>query len=214
MDEVIIEPDGEWHSEDNKLASSGWRSQQKEAAEAKAKAPVEDKSHTEQPDGATSNGEMKRETSSINEIPANNMKIQDIVSLDDTDDEDDEPPLRQITRPAIRRISSTDTNGNNSAERLLDAALYGSARNAAGPSDKSPAPAPPAGTAAAEPVIDLTLTDDEDEPSGPVLPAWAADIPGLAKADKRERSMSSMMEGEDRLALRRRLDGATESPGK
>lgn len=215
VDEVIIEPDGEWHSEDNKFASSGWRSQQKEAAEAKAKTPAEDKTQSEQQNVVTSNGNVKRETPSTTETQANNNKMQDIVSLDDSDDED-EPPLKHVTRPSIRRISSVDTNGNTSVDRLLDDALYPPARNGAGTSDKSSTSAPPAGpsaAAAAEPVIDLTLTDDDDEPSGPVLPAWAADIPALAKADKRERSMSSMMEADDRLALRRRLDGATESPG-
>jgi E3 SUMO-protein ligase PIAS1 len=217
VEEVIIEPDGEWHSEDNKYASPGWRSQQKEEADAKAKTSAEDQSGSARREGTTSNGNasVKREASTTTDTQANSMRVQDIVSLDDSDD-DDEPPLRHVTRPAIRRISSVDTSGNNSVDRLLDDALYPPPRNGAGASDKSSTSAPPAGTnaaAAAEPVIDLTLTDDEDEPSGPVLPAWAADIPALAKADKRERSMSSMMEAEDRLALRRRLDGATESPG-
>jgi hypothetical protein len=131
--------------------------------------------------------------------------MQEVVALDDSDD-DDEPPLKQITRPAVRRILSGNTNESGSVDRLLDEALNQPSANASRSSNSAPGSAPPATAAAvSEPVIDLTLTDDEEELAGPVLPSWAADIPALAKADKRERSMSSMLEAEDRVALRRRL---------
>lgn len=215
VDEVIIEPDGEWHTEDNKYASPGWRSlQQSEAASSKANTPAEEKPSPNLLNGSASNGTTtyaQRETQASEEARAGSSRMQEVVAVDDSDDDDDEPPLKQITRPAVRRILSGNTNESGSVDRLLEDALNQPSANASRSSDSTHGSAAPA--AAAEPVIDLTLTDDEEELAGPVLPSWAADIPALAKADKRERSMSSMLEAEDRVALRRRLasNGLAES---
>lgn len=222
VDEVIIEPDGEWHTEDNKYASTGWRSQQSEAAaSSKANTPSEEKPRPSLQNGTSSNGNgyPEKETRSTDDARAGSSRMQEVVALDESD-EDDEPLLKHIARPSIRRIPSATTNESSSADRLVDDAMYPQSGNATRPSEglTGSVPPPTAATAAgvAEPVIDLTLTDDEEELAGPVLPAWAADIPALAKADKRERSMSSMLEAEDRNALRRRLasNGAGDNNGK
>ncbi|KAI5452495.1 E3 SUMO-protein ligase pli1 [Naganishia albida] len=204
VDEVIIEPDGEWHTEDNKYASPGWRSQQAEAAASKANTPVEEKPRSSLQNGSSSAGsstDAQKETHTAGDTRANASRMQEVVALDDSDD-DDEPPLKHITKPAVRRILSGDSDERGSVDRLVEDALGQHSANASRSSESGPGSAL---AAAAEPVIDLTLTDDEEELAGPVLPSWAADIPALAKADKRERSMSSMMEAEDRVALRRRL---------
>jgi E3 SUMO-protein ligase PIAS1 len=220
VDEVIIEPDGEWHTEDNKYASPGWRSQQSEAvAASKANTPAEEKPRPNFSNGSSSAGNSthaQKEPQAVEDARNSSNRMQEVVALDDSDD-DDEPPLKHITRPAVRRVISANTNESGSVDRLLDDALEARSANASRSSDSGPSSGPPAAAAAAaEPVIDLTLTDDEEELAGPVLPSWAADIPALAKADKRERSMSSMMEAEDRVALRRRLasNGLAESNRK
>ncbi|KAJ9091575.1 hypothetical protein QFC19_009031 [Naganishia cerealis] len=226
VDEVIIEPDGEWHTEDGKYGSSGWTEVQKtstaasssKATSLKASTPLDEKPQIFGYDfGARSDATPPHEN---DRGGASLPRMQEVVSLDDSDD--DEQPIR---RPAARTIYTAPSSESrareeaNSVDRLLE--MYATSADSTGQSSEGVPPATTftggAGVGGAqsltatlsEPVIDLTSTDDEQEDENgygpPALPAWAADLPALARSDKRERSMSSLMEADDRYVLRRRL---------
>lgn len=221
VDEVIIEPDGEWHTEDQKYASVGWRQAQKSdttgtaataaAAVGKANTPVDEKPQMEFDRDASANGTTGNyagKSLQNGRTGGSSARMQEVVALDDSSDDE---PIQRTAPRAIYTAPSSETRAReeaNSVDRLLDNALYSRSADSAGLSESATAARTAATTSASEPVIDLTSTDDEDdeeEYSRPALPAWAADIPALARSDKRERSMSSLLEADDRHVMRRRL---------
>lgn len=215
VDEVIIEPDGEWHTEDRKYASPGWRQAQKDestasAGASKAHTPLDEKPQLDldrdsSPNGTTSNNVGK---SSENGRAGGPARMQEVVALDDSSDDE---PIRRAAPRTIYTAPSSESRARedtSSVDRLLDNALYSRSTDSAGQTESTTAARTNTTATASEPVIDLTSTDDEDEEDDynrPALPAWAADIPALARSDKRERSMSSLLEADDRRSLRRRL---------
>ncbi|KAJ9099777.1 hypothetical protein QFC21_003775 [Naganishia friedmannii] len=215
VDEVIIEPDGEWHTEDQKYASPGWRQAQKSesmaatAGASKANTPLDEKPQFDLDDESTTNGTTSNKAgkSAENGRTGGSARMQEVVALDDSSDDE---PIRRIAPRTIYSAPSSESRAReetSSVDRLLDTALYSRSADSAGQSDGTTAAKTT--TRASEPVIDLTSTDDEDDEdddySRPSLPAWAADIPALARSDKRERSMSSLLEADDRHSMRRRL---------
>ncbi|KAJ9118181.1 hypothetical protein QFC22_004085 [Naganishia vaughanmartiniae] len=216
VDEVIIEPDGEWHTEDQKYASPGWRQAQKSESTAaaaaagagKANTPLDEKPQLDLDGDSFTNGTTNDNAgkSSENGRAGGSARMHEVVALDDSSDDE---PIRRIAPRTIYTAPSSESRAReeaSSVDRLLDTALYARSADSAGQSESTTAARTTA--TASDPIIDLTSTDDEDEDedySMPALPAWAADLPALARSDKRERSMSSLLEADDRHAMRRRL---------
>ncbi|WWC99949.1 hypothetical protein V866_006858 [Kwoniella sp. B9012] len=138
VDDVILEPSGDWHTEDNKYGSADWLASHGTAA---APSPVETKPETApspQSNGPTSdNANAKR-------------KIVELLS--DSEDEDDEP----LSRTA---------NGNARSLALPAAAIPPRFTPAATPATPATGGASSARSSIqpANDIIDLTLSDSEDE---------------------------------------------------
>ena len=117
MEDVIVEADGQWHTDDNKHGSTEWMAAHPHKPEPAKVAPVRPQSQT--------NGSRGLNLGAI------------VVS----DDEDDEGRVKRELSPSYDPGTS-----NNNTQRNT----------------------PGAGTQVARAVIDLTLSDDEDDPPAPV----------------------------------------------
>lgn len=147
VDEVILEPDGEWHSEDNKYASSAWM-----AAHASVPAPAQASSSssagidTKPMVGSITNGHGRHlsvtpptRSSSVSADLKGKRKAIEILSSDDEDD----APL------------SRSTGGTTLAPSLRPSRQQSLNRS----SSSRPSVAP-----VSDAIIDLTLSsDDEDD---------------------------------------------------
>lgn len=173
IDEVIVEPDGEWHSEDGKFHSAGWN-------------PPPSKSGTPAVGSATpisgmlgggQHGRLESRHSKGQEVDSDD----DIMIIDDSDDEDKNSPYA--------------TGGESSPLSLS----IGSSSLAAGTSSPGARPSTAARSASisGEGCIDLTGdSDDEDVPTSDpprftYPPAAAGESMG-----KRDRSPSHDEDGE------------------
>jgi E3 SUMO-protein ligase PIAS1 len=120
VEDVIVEPDGQWHTDDNKYGSPEWITAHPPKPEPTKAAPVLPQPQT-------------------NDRQAPNQGAIVVLS----DDEDDEGRVKRELSP------SYDPGTSNSSTHHST---------------------PGAGTQAVCAVIDLTLSDDEDDPPAPVPP--------------------------------------------
>ncbi|KAF9646128.1 hypothetical protein BDM02DRAFT_3271223 [Thelephora ganbajun] len=119
VEDVIVEADGQWHTDDNKYGSAEWMATHPPKAEPAKAAPVRPQPRTDDSRGP------------------NQGAI--VVS----DDEDDEGRVKRELSPSY----DPGTSNSNTQHST-----------------------PGAGTQAVRAVIDLTLSDDEDDPPAPVPP--------------------------------------------
>ena len=138
VEEVEVEPDGEWHTSDNKYASAGWLA----AVRAKSESANKDIKPvvTPKPNPDANKSISNISAATLNVAPQNDGEI---YVLDSDSDRDEEGQVKREISPGHRRTSN------------------GIARNGA----DSSAPSRPH---ALTPVIDLTLdSDPEDIPPRP-----------------------------------------------
>ncbi|ODN78029.1 hypothetical protein L202_05113 [Cryptococcus amylolentus CBS 6039] len=168
-DDVILEPSGEWHTEDNKYASEVWR-----AAHPPPAPPAPAIPSVPPPSGPSSST----------------------------------PGLE--TKPSLTQLNGNDSSNGEGAKRkvveILDSDDEDSLRgkSSAAPSSRVSLSIPPVGarTGLNTPIIDLTLSDSEDEgpPPPPRAPAPVAANPVTAQVPRPHTSMGtsvSDMAGED-----------------
>lgn len=158
VEEVVVEPDGQWHTEDGKFGSADWLAQRPTpiANNATLAPPPVDRKPSISP-------------TPQDDVPSDGHKRKFIDLLSDSEDED-ERPLADDVRGA---------NGSNGYHRPAPPVASSSTRN--------PTPAPPAPPnvkeATAAQVIDLTLDsdtdddDDADDTSGFRRPGTAYSLP-------------------------------------
>ncbi|KZO98380.1 hypothetical protein CALVIDRAFT_535464 [Calocera viscosa TUFC12733] len=135
VDDVVMEADGEWHTSDNKYASSGWKVQKPAIAKPSTPVRVEVKSELTTAPGHTvtnsaevfvidsdeddDDSQVKREISphgsgrsiSYQNSNSHNRRggsTQDVIDLTLSDEDASPPPVR-AKRPALRDISSSPT---------------------------------------------------------------------------------------------------------
>ncbi|KAF8530971.1 PINIT domain-containing protein [Gautieria morchelliformis] len=143
VDDVMVEPDGEWHTSDNKIASAGWR----------ASYPVLN--------GAVKSASPQKELAPPAPAPssspppktANAHILPEIITLSDSEDDEE-----RIVKQELSPRSGYTTSQSQS---------FGSSRGRPGRSPPPPPPPPPKASSSTE-VIDLTLdSDDEVQPPVP-----------------------------------------------
>jgi E3 SUMO-protein ligase PIAS1 len=138
IEEVILEPDGEWHSEDNKYGSPAWlATRSAPVAEPEAKPVITGKTN------GYSARELSPSTSPVPQAAGSDSKGKrkaiEILSSDDEDGPLARPGTIFSLPPSLR--PSAQPRGSSSS------------RPSAAPNDQS--------------VIDLTLSDSDDDVAGP-----------------------------------------------
>ncbi|WVW82607.1 hypothetical protein I302_104618 [Kwoniella bestiolae CBS 10118] len=139
VDDVILEPGGDWHTEDNKYGSADWLASHRTAAPS----PVEKK--PEMAPSPQSNGNGATSDNAISK-----RKIVELLS--DSEDEDDEQPLSRTVNGGSRPLALPTA----ALPRFTPAATP--ATPATGGASSARSSIQPAND-----IIDLTLSDSEDE---------------------------------------------------
>lgn len=197
VDEVLVEADGEWHTEDNKYHSDGWK-QPGPSSKTATPAAATPARRASPPTGSTSSApDVKPQA-----LDSNQDNVIDIDDSSDEDTDDDEPdiPLAS-THPYARRSSP---------------------RPAAPPPPpaRPAAPASRAVSASADDVVDLTADSDDEVitvPSSSVVPSPALEST-VNSSNKRDRRESDANGSDDdhvpfRPAQRPRVDSNGSNPG-
>jgi E3 SUMO-protein ligase PIAS1 len=156
VDEVIVEADGEWHTEDSKYGSEKWiasralaRSQPASAKPSPSPASGHPVIAKQSPSAGL--GDSKPEINGANGT-SGSSKQREVFVLDEDDSDDDLPP-----RNAPIRSESTMADRLQSTSNLT-------------PLSASISRQSPATTGGGDGVIDLTLDSDDDDSVPPILP--------------------------------------------
>jgi len=170
VDEVIVEADGEWHTEDSKYGSDKWMaaralaiSQPASAKPSPAPGSLSAFDTKQSPSGGFD--DVKVEANGTN--GTSGMRKQPEVFVLDEDDSDDDLPLRN----AVVRSESTMPDRLQSTTNLTPLSAPISRQS-------------PATTGAGDGVIDLTLDSDDDEQlSTHPPPPHSSDLPAVSFAN-------------------------------
>lgn len=152
VDDVILEPTGEWHTEDNKYGTASWlASHVKSSSATAASTPVAPSA----PASCSSEIETKPSVNDMNGTSGGDGANRGVAGLKrkvvqviDSDDERDGTPAKSSVPPAGRVAalgSSSSVNGSR--------------------------------TGASTPIIDLTLSDSDDETDKESGPATSSRVP-------------------------------------
>lgn len=199
-EEVLLEEEGEWHTEDGKFGSASWMAKHPPAL------PTNPNGGAQMPTpAATESTETRRDASQLRSESPDTKGKRKAIEILSSDDEDE--------RPLLYRAASA-VGGPPSGRPLYDRLPSGSAAPSgsrpSAPPGRSPSRAPPAGGRAA--VIDLTLSsdeeDDEDEDDDEEDDAYTERPPFSSRVSPRPRTpplasngMPSRSYSDDRLAV-------------
>ncbi|THH34039.1 hypothetical protein EUX98_g145 [Antrodiella citrinella] len=156
VEDVIVEPDGEWHSEDNAFGSAGWK-----AARIAAGLPMGP------PPKARSPTPVKPNIADLDKKRTIHISAE-IVILD-SDDSDDEGRVKRELSPSY---------GSGGIPRSRVSRVMGSHA-----STSSAASAPPRSQTGESDVIDLTLDSEDEAPSHPTRKRRAEDVESLSPTE-------------------------------